>query len=269
MFLQYWGLKEKAFENTADPRFLYLSEQHQEALSRLLYAITENKGAVMLTGVFGCGKTVLANALSAHLSSSQYQIALITNPQLSNVELLKEILYKLGVKERLPDSKSDILHTLNEILVNSADDGKNTVVIIDEAHLIEDRLIFEELRLLLNLQYKNRFLITLVLSGQPELKEKINHLRQFQQRIAMKYHIAGLKEEEISTYIKHRLDVAGCDGKKKIFEENTHGSLFNFSGGIPRRINQICDLAMMIGYVQTLPSISAAVIEDVGKDLES
>jgi type II secretory pathway predicted ATPase ExeA len=266
MYELYWGLTEKPFENTADPRFLYYSHQHEEAFTRLTYAISEQKGAAVLTGVFGCGKTVIAQAVLLSLSKGKYETAFVINPQLSHVELLREILYDLGVKDNLPTQKTDILHSLNEILHNNMDNGKQTVVIIDEAHLIEDKLIFEELRLLLNFQYKNKFLLTLILLGQPELKEKINNIKPLAQRIAIKYHLSGLTELETAEYIHHRLEVAG--GQKTIFADQALKIIFEQSGGIPRRINQICDMALLTGFGLQIKMIEEKTILEVVKDLE-
>lgn len=267
MYEAYWGLTNKPFENTADPRFLYYSKQHEEAFNRVMYAIQEQKGAAVLTGIFGCGKTVVAQAVMSSLGKGMYETAFVINPQLSHVELLREIVYDLGVKDNLPNQKTDILHSLNDILRNNVDNGKKTVVVIDEAHLIEDKIIFEELRLLLNLQYNNQFLLTLVLLGQPELKEKINNLKQFAQRIAIKYYLSGLNEQETSEYIRHRLTVAGSG--KEIFENNALKLIYNQSGGIPRRINQICDMSLLIGFGRQAQSVTEDTVAEVIKDLES
>jgi type II secretory pathway predicted ATPase ExeA len=266
MYEAYWGLTEKPFENTADPRFIYYSVQHEEAFTRLTYAIEEQKGAAVLTGVFGCGKTVIAQTVLSSLSKGKYETAFVVNPQLTHVELLREIIYELGVKDNLPTQKTDILHSLSEILHNNMDNGKHTVVIVDEAHLIEDRLIFEELRLLLNLQYKNKFLLTLILSGQPELKEKINNIKQLQQRIAIKYYLSGLNEIEAIEYIWHRLKVAG--NQKKVFDDEALKMIYEQSGGIPRRINQICDMALLTGFGRQEEIIGKNIIMEVVKDLE-
>lgn len=267
MYKDYWGLTEKPFENTADPRFLYFAHQHEEAFTRLSYAVNEQKGAAVLSGIFGCGKTVIAQALIGSLSKAKYEIAFIVNPQLSGVELLREIVYDLGIKENLPTLKTDIMHLLDERLHHNMDDGKNTVVIIDEAHLIEDKLIFEELRLLLNLQYKNKFLLTLILLGQPELKEKINNIKQLQQRISIKYHLSGLDQNETAKYVGHRLNIAGAT--RKIFEDECFIPIYEASGGIPRRINQICDMALLTGFGKASKTIDSRIINEVIEDIES
>jgi len=266
MYESYWGLTEKPFENTTDPKFLYYSKQHEEAFTRVTYAIEEQKGLAFLTGVFGCGKTVIAQAVLLSLSKGKYETAFVINPQLSHVELLREILYDLGVKDNLPTQKTDILHSLGELSHHNMDNGKQTIVIIDEAHLIEDKLIFEELRLLLNFQYKNKFLLTLILLGQPELKEKINNIKQLAQRVAIKYHLGGLNELETVEYIHHRLKVAGS--QKSIFDDEALKIIHEQSGGIPRRINQICDMALLTGFGRQNEIIGQNIIMEVVKDLE-
>jgi type II secretory pathway predicted ATPase ExeA len=266
MYLEYWGLKERPFENTADPRFLYYSSQHEEAFTRLLYAIEQEKPAALLTGVFGCGKTVIAQAIVSELSKGKYEIAFIINPQLSQTELLREIIYALGVRDSPPVSKTDILHCLSEILHNNIDNGKRTVIVIDEAHLLEDRLVFEELRLLLNFQYKGKFMLTLLLLGQPELKEKINHIKQLAQRIAIRYYLGSLDERESAEYVNYRLKVAGA--LRSIFNEEALKIIYGQSGGIPRRINQICDMALLLGFGKGRSVISEEIIRDAVGDLE-
>jgi general secretion pathway protein A len=263
MYLEYWGLKEKPFQNTSDPRFLCMSEQHEEAFTRLRFAVQEFKACVLLTGVFGSGKTLLAQALLDSLQPDQFTSAFIFNPQLGHVELLREIIYQLGVHD-LPEQKTDILHRLADILNDNYSEGRHTVIVIDEAHLIEDRLIFEELRLLLNFQKRDKFLLTLVLVGQPELRDKISHLKPLDQRISIRYHLKGLRPEETRFYIEHRLKVAGA--ARPIFEEETFGPLHESTGGLPRRINQICDLALLAGFGMKAEKITNAIIREVVMD---
>ena len=155
MYEEHWSLKEKPFQNTPDPRFLYYSPQHEEALMRLIYTVRERIGAAMLTGVFGCGKTVIAQALLKELSSEQYKSAFIVNPRLDDVDLLRMIVHHLGTTEP-PIRKADVLNILHDILLNNMRNGKETVVIIDEAHAIVDNNVFEEIRLLLNFQLQDR-----------------------------------------------------------------------------------------------------------------
>lgn len=266
MYEEYWGLKEKPFENTADPRFLYESPQHEEALTRLRYAIFEGKGIAVLTGNFGCGKTVIAEKVMETIGRSAFEIASIVNPQFSAIELLRDIIYNLGFKEKLSDQKDEVVHKLLDVLNNNFDNGKRSVIIIDEAHLISDMLIFEELRVLLNYQRNHRFLMTLLLLGQPELKEKINNLKQFSQRVAIRCNLDPLGRTEVANYITHRLKVAGV--QREIFKEDTYDYIFSQSGGIPRRINQICDMALFTGYGEGKDVVDSHIVEIVVKDLE-
>ncbi len=251
MYEEYWGLKEKPFENTPDPHFLYHSPQHEEGLMRLVYAVKEGKGAAMLTGVFGCGKTVLAQALLDELDEDIYKIALINNPQLTHIELLMDIASRLGVTSSLPAKRTEvltnlILGALEAVLRDNLNDGKETVVIIDEAHIIEDKQIFEELRLLLNLQMRDRFLLTLLLLGQPELVTKVENIKPLAQRIAISYHLDRLNEEDSTKYIIHHLKVA--QQSRPMFTDRAVKLVYERSGGIPRRINQICDMSLFTGY---------------------
>ncbi|MSR77225.1 MAG: DUF2075 domain-containing protein [Candidatus Omnitrophica bacterium] len=264
MYLEYWGLKEKPFQNTCDPRFLCYSEQHEEALTRLKYVVESHLGCAVLTGIFGSGKTLIAQALLDVLKSDKYTTAFIFNPQLSSVELLKEIVYQLGVHDHLSDQKTDLLHRLTEILNDNYAEGRHVVVIVDEAHLIEDRAIFEELRLLLNFQKRDKFLLTLILAGQPELREKISNLKPFDQRVAVRFHLKGLKLDETQKYILHRVKVAGVS--RAIFSEDSFKTIHESTGGLPRRINQVCDLALLTGFGMKASVITTQIINEVLMD---
>ncbi|MCX5703939.1 MAG: AAA family ATPase [Candidatus Omnitrophica bacterium] len=271
MYEQYWGFTKKPFENTPDPEFLYLSSQHEEALARLLYAIRERKGAAFLTGVFGCGKTVLGQALLRNLSEDRYRIAFINYPLLSHVEFLMAIAKSLGSHD-LPTKKTEVLtnlvlDSLNSALLNNARDGKDSVIIIDEAHIIEDMQIFESLRLLLNFQVPERFLLSLILFGQPELRDKIELNKQFEQRIAIKCHLSNLDLKDTYAYINHRLKTAGRD--QPLFTQEAIGYIYEHTGGIPRRINRLCDICLLSGFIKSLNQIDVPVILEEAKALGS
>ena len=264
MYEEYWGLKEAPFENTPDPRFLYYSKEHEEALSRLMYVLEGRKGAAMLTGVFGCGKTVLARAFLSRINRNIYPVAMITNPYLKLVEFLRSIARQMGAEglpEKLTEMSADhFLQVIEEMLNNNAKDGRHTVIIIDEAHVITDNDIFEELRLLLNFQLEDKFLITLILMGQPELTERIKKNKQFSQRIAIGYSLGPLNEAESRLYIAHRLRVAGST--HEIFSPEALKPIVENSGGIPRRINQICDMALAVGFGTEAKLITAKIITE-------
>ena len=248
MYEKYWDLTEKPFENTPDPRFMYYSKKHEEALTRLLYAVKEEKGAVMLTGEYGSGKTILSRILLDELIKDKiYEVALIIHPQLTPIQFIQEIIYQLK-NEYAKGSKPQLLHTMQDIIYKNFNEGKKTVILIDEAQIIKDKDTFEELRLFLNFQLNNRFLLTLILIGQPELLKKIKSIPQLQQRLGIKYHLLGLNSAELEEYIRHRLSVAGS--KRDIFAKETFEMIYNYSEGLPRKINNVCDMSLLVGFGQ-------------------
>jgi len=266
MYQTYWKLQEKPFENTPDPRFLYHSPQHEEALMRMLYAIRERKGAALLTGEYGCGKTLLSRVLVQELMSDPtLQLAVLTNPQMTALDLLREIVYQLGIDQPPPD-KPGLLRHLNERLYASFQANKHSVIIIDEAQTITDPAVFEEVRLLLNFQTNDRFLLTLLFLGQPELRQTLEQLPQLQQRFGIRYHLTGLTEAETGAYVHHRVQVAG--GTDPLFAPEAIAVIYRFSQGSPRRINNVCDLALLFGFGQQATHIDATLMEHIVKDFE-
>jgi general secretion pathway protein A len=269
MYQEYWKLKEKPFQNTPDPRFLYYSSQHEETLLKLVYAVKERLGAAVLTGVFGCGKTLLGQALFQELPEDKYKIAFIANPQMDYVELLRSIVRHLKSIE-LPAKKTELsadylLELLYNILINNMRDGKETVIVIDEAHIIKDEKIFEEMRLLLNFQLQDRFLLTLLIFGQPELRQMIEDNKQLEQRVAVKCHLESLTETDTKNYIIHRLKVAGST--EAIFSDAAIKIIFEHSGGIPRRINRLCDLCLLAGFGQKVNQINEEIVNNEWQSL--
>lgn len=265
MYEEYWRLKEKPFENTPDPRFIYYSHRHEEALSRMLYAMRQRKGAALLTGECGSGKTLLSRVIWQELQQeNRYRAAFILNPRLSSFEFVQEIFLQLAGTQAAP-SKIDLFHALHNVLYANHDADKHSIIVIDEAQAISQEDIFEELRLLLNFQLNNSFLLTLILLGQPELKERIHTLPQLKQRIAIKYHLSALSLQETREYVRHRLEVAGVQGE--IFQEEALDKIYGFSEGIPRRINNICDMALLVGYSKRIPKIDNQIILEVAADL--
>ena len=197
MYLEYWGLQKFPFENVPDPEFMYYSSEHEEALARLIYAVKRNKGAVLLTGEIGCGKTMLSRVFIQQLADSEFDIGLITNPSLEPIDFLKEALYQIGLNPQ-SKSKSELLKMLNERMIENMKNNRTTLLIIDEAQLIYKET-FEEIRLLLNFQLNDRYLLTLVLIGQPELRDIIRGYKQLDQRIAIRYHLNPLNAAKHGT----------------------------------------------------------------------
>ena len=274
MYEEYWGFTEKPFQNTPDPRFFYFSAQHEDALMKLTYTVAQDLGCGMLTGIFGCGKTLLAKVLLSELDrEKRYAHAFITNPLVAEpAELLRAIVRGLN-PQALPDKKTELLadpllEKLSNILLDNIRDGKKNVVFIDEAQTIEDLRLFEQLRLILNFQLENRFMLTLLILGQPELKEKIESLKPFDQRVVVRCHLGALSEDEVARYINHRLKVAGRTDieEKPIFDFPAIKLISQYSGGIPRRINTLCDFALMSTSAKKSQDIGSDLIESVIKD---
>lgn len=268
MYCDYWGFTEKPFENTPDPKFFYYSSKHEEALMRLLYAVQERKGSALLSGEYGSGKTLLSRVIFGKLMQEEdkYKVALIVNPAIPALELLSEIVYQLGMETKAEDRKIEILRHLNELLYKAVEDDKHTVIIVDEAQAIEDTSIFEELRLLLNFQLNERFLLTLLLLGQPELREKIEEIPQLKQRLAVRYHLTTFSEAEAKNYIEHRCSVAGR--RQPLFSDGAYKLLYEYSKGIPRQINNLCDLCLVIGMGEKAKQIGARIVRDVIGDYQ-
>jgi len=267
MYEKYWALTEKPFDNTPDPRFMYYSNKHEEALTRILYAIKEGKGAAMLTGEYGSGKTVLSRIIIDELIKDKiYEVALITHPQLSPFQFIQEIIYQLK-NEHVNGSKPELLHMMQDIVYKNYKDGKKTVILIDESQIIKSVETFEELRLFLNFQLNDRFLMTLILIGQPELLPKVRSIPQLWQRLGIKYHLTGLTLSEAEAYIKHRLSVANAQ-VAEIFTKDAIEIIYNYSKGLPRSMNNACDMCLLIGFGQEAKIIDRSLAQKVVEDLK-
>ena len=261
---EHWGLKVPPFENVPDPKFYYPSTKHEEGLNRMLYGIEARKGAVMLTGEIGCGKTMLSRALVRQLPIERYEIALMTSPSLFDPqEFFRELLYQFGIEAS--GSKLELVRGLNEYLLTNMNRGKDAVLIIDEAQTIKSDDLFEELRLLLNFQLNDRFLMTLVLIGQQELNKRINALPQLAQRISVRFHLSSFDQMETARYIDFRLGVAGVDGRQ-VFSKEAIEVIFLTTGGIPRNINKLADLCLLNGFLERKEQIDGDLVNRVAKD---
>lgn len=263
MYEAYWGFSEPPFDNSPNPKFFYLSPDHEEALVRLMYAVRQRKGCALLTGEYGCGKTTLSRALIQRLEAERFEIGLLTNPSWNAVDFLRELLYQLGI-ETQERGKTGLLHQLNDAFFRNFQAGRDTVIIVDEAQLIDDDGVFEELRLLLNFQTDDRFLVTLLLIGSPELVAKVRRLRHVDQRVAIRYHLNTMDDTHTANYIGHRLTMAGQAAQ--LFTDGAIKLVFDFTRGIPREINNVCDIALLVGYSKRLKEIDERIMTEVIRD---
>ena len=261
MYNHFYGFSESPFNMTPNPRFFFSSIKHTEALDSLVYAISERKGFVVITGEIGSGKTTVCRALLNRLDSKT-ETALVTNTHISGKDLLSVILEDLEV-EYTAGSKSKLLSQLNTYLIEQLRQDHNVVLIIDEAQNLTPSVL-EEVRMLSNLETETEKLIQIILMGQPELKKKLglSKLEQLRQRIAVFYHLFPLTSSETKEYVLHRLKIAsGRD--VSFFTEEALGLVYRFSKGVPRLINQICDSALLSGYIYEIKLIDKKIMKEV------
>jgi type II secretory pathway predicted ATPase ExeA len=263
MYKEFYGLREKPFSKTPDPRFLYQSRKHAEALARLQLAV-EEQDIVLLTGDIGCGKTTLSRALIDSLDGS-FHPALIINPRLSPSQLLRTIALRFGMDDT-GRYRHGMLEAINARLYELYEAGKRPVVIIDEAQLIPGKATFEEIRLMTNFQLDDRNLLALVLIGQTELRDRLakKQYRALRQRVGMQYHLGPLDAGETAAYVEHRLRVAGREAP--LFEPGALAVLYQHSEGVPRRINTIAANALVEGFGREAAVIGTEIVEDVVRD---
>jgi len=244
VYLEFWKLAEYPFENVADARFFFESGNLMMVDEDLVDAIQRRKGAIVLTGDIGCGKSTITQHILLNLPEDRFDIALITYSRLSSSEMLLEIAEQLGVSPG-NDDKNAVIHALQGHLARNAERERHTVICIDEAQSIPSLSTFEELRLLLNFQLGDRFLLTLFFVGQPELQRKIAKIPQLQQRIALNLSIGHLNQQDTTRYILHRLHIAGCD--RPIMTRQAVEIIHRHTAGIPRRINHLMDRCLLVG----------------------
>ena len=265
MYEAFFGLKERPFSKTPDPRFLYLSRGHREALARMQYAV-EERDLVLLTGEIGCGKTTLSRALMDALDDS-YKVVCLINPRLTPVEFLHSIAHHLGVIE--PHRfKVNLLEQIGTTLFAYYEQGVTPVVVIDEAQLVPHKETFDEIRLLTNFQLDDRNLVCVVLMGQPELRRRLRHrvYEPLRQRIGMQYDLQPLDRNETAEYLDHRLITAG--GSAGLFSAAAVDAIHGYSAGTPRLINHAASLALLECFGRGEPLVSRQVIEAVMLELQ-
>jgi type II secretory pathway predicted ATPase ExeA len=264
MYNDFYCMKERPFSKTPDPRFLYLSRGHREALARLQY-VAEEREIALLTGDIGCGKTTLSRALMDSLGDG-YRFCFIVNPRLSAVEFLRSIARSLSPVTPA-DDKESLLNQIADALFMLHNEGISPVLIVDEAQLVPDREIFDEIRLLTNYQLDDRNLLTVILMGQPELRSMLQNpvYEPLRQRITMQFHLSPLEMDDVQDYLDFRLETAG--GVSGLFSPDAVQRIYELSEGVPRRINLIATNAILEGFGSDAALIDAAIVEAVALEL--
>lgn len=267
MYLNFYGFREKPFNLTPDPRFVFLSKNHKEAFAHLLFGIQNHAGFILLTGEVGSGKTTVLRTLLSQLDADHHRTGLIFNPCLSPVDLLININKEFGIPADLPNV-SGLLDSLNQFLLKENGEGRTVVLVIDEAQDLE-MAVLEQIRLISNLETDRDKLIQIVLSGQPELLQILNRseMRQLNQRITVRYHLRPMDFLDTVHYINHRLDLAG-GRSERIFTQRALKRIYRYSAGLPRLINAACDRALLTGYARDQTRIDSRMTAAGIKDME-
>jgi len=262
MYEEYWKLKCRPFHNTPDPKFFYHSAQHDEALMKLTYAVTENMGAALLTGAYGCGKTLLSRILLQQIGKSNVSKSCAVQPGMAPLDLLRSVARAMTEgalsAERSNLMADALLESIEKALTENKRDGKHTVLVIDEAHMLDNQAVLEMCRLLLNFQSHDEFLLTLLFLGHLELAERVAGLKQLAQRVPITCTLNQFDNADTAKYIQTRLAVAGRE--EPLFQDEALNLIFRNSGGIPRRINTLCDVSLALGYAQKAGRIDTNLV---------
>ena len=267
MYRKFYGFQERPFEITPDPKFVYLSEIHQEALARLQYAVQEGKGFSVITGEAGTGKTTLVHMLLSKLDG-HVRTSFIFNPILDRADFLNYVCDDLGIKSEGMKSRGQSLTALHNFLLECYARDEKVFLIIDEAQCLEPELL-QEVRLLTNLETSKNKLLHVILLGQPELNKILAEprFRPLKQRIAVRYHMRPLRLRETKAYMQYRLKRAGSRNIS-IFNNSAIREIYRYSKGIPRLINIVCDNALLTGFSLEENRIGKSIIRDIVTDLE-
>ncbi len=267
MYLEFFQLNEFPFNVTPDPRFLFFSERHREAYDSLLYGVEHRKGFVVLTGEVGCGKTTVCRSVLNQLPAGTHS-ALILNPSLTPSQLIRAILLDLGIE---PKGRDKLVHIaqLNRFLLKCLEENENVCVLIDESQNLNSQLM-EQVRMLSNLETDQHKLMQIILSGQPELKERLQQpqLRQLRQRVMVHCDLEPLSAVETALYIQHRLNVAGAGGRIR-FTPAAAELIHQNTAGIPRQINTVCDRSLLAAYVRKVFEVTASDVQNALDELAS
>ena len=266
MYTKYFGFNEKPFTLTPNPRFIYLSRNHKEAFAHLLYGINNHYGFIELIGEVGTGKTTVLRTLLSQLNDEHYRSALIFNPCLSGIELLRSINQEFGI-DASSGFANELLAELNRFLLQENSNGRTIVLVIDEAQNLQPDVL-EQIRLISNLETENDKLIQIILAGQPELEMLLHRpdLRQLNQRIAVRYRLRSMSMDETRAYIRHRMEVAGETGGVS-FGRYAIKWIYLYTRGVPRMINILCDRALLIAYGDECRSVNAGIVTRAIKEI--
>ena len=264
MYTSHFGLAAAPFSISPDPRFLYMSQSHREAMAHLRYGLEEGGGFVVLTGEVGTGKTTLCRSLVQKLPDN-IDVALVLNPQINHIELLATLCDELGISYPHDATVKVLLDALNEYLLKTYADGRKAVLIIDEAQLLT-QAVLEQVRILTNLETTKQKLLQIILIGQPELNDTLSRadMQQLTQRVTARYHLGTLKLDDTRVYVNYRLAVAGC--RKQIFTNGALRQVYRASGGVPRLINLVCDRALLGAYSKNLTAVPKSVASRAARE---
>jgi general secretion pathway protein A len=268
MYTAFFGLNEKPFAITPDPRYLFMSERHGEALAHLVYGVTESGGFIQLTGEVGTGKTTLVRTLLQNRLPDNADVAVVLNPRLSAIEFLETICEELHILEpEFKGSTKALVDALNKQLLQAYSEGRRVILVVDEAQNLS-RDVLEQVRLLTNLETAKQKLLQIILIGQPELRDLLSRddLRQLAQRITGRYHLEPLSRDETAQYVEHRLRVAGALGE--VFENSAKSEVFRLTDGVPRLINVICDRALLGAYSREQRRVSRRLVRRAAAEIK-
>jgi general secretion pathway protein A len=266
MYNAFFGFTDNPFSLSPDPGFLYRSTQHEEALANLIYGVQSRKGFIVLTGEVGTGKTTMLECLRDFLEAQMIEFAFIFNSRITTEQFFEMIAYDLDLR-CARTSKTEVLFALNNLLLQTANEGRTTVLIIDEAHNLEWDVL-EEIRLLGNLENRRGKLLQIILAGQPELERKIDspNLRQLKQRIVLRCNLRPFHEEETAEYIASRLEKVGMT-PQTVFSPELLSEIHRRSQGIPRLINAICDNLLLTAFALECKTPGLAMLDEVANDM--
>ncbi|MFN0196024.1 MAG: ExeA family protein [Planctomycetaceae bacterium] len=269
MYESFWGLAHPPFTDHANPAWFFSGHSHHASLLKLRYLIDSRQGAGMLVGPSGIGKTLMTYVLEAELQERDQPVVRVLSPQFSPRELIHDIAFQLSVPELNVDADEvgldRLLHGLRETLLELTAKNTPPLIIFEDAHLIEDRQVMHAIRGLLNLRVVGQVELTLLLVGTPVLLTQIMRIAELEDRMAIKTMIKPLSEGDTADYIRHRLTVAG--GEQQIFNDDACTAIAELTGGLPRKINRLCDLALLVGYADGLTEISGNDVESVADEL--